>query len=655
MKFLDTIKNRHENFGARIFFLFTIFIFIISISFTSIFFHQQRKTLTENMSNEGMLLARLMAYNSKLGVFAESEGLLTEAVTGIFQHEEVLHVTILNADGKPLFEQSNKHSGKSSKVEIPDWNTKLGQIQRIATPSSFEGEDIFECWAPVVSTSSSMSAESLFIASHTPGKENTIGFIRIIIDKTPLKKKLDKLLLTSVLLALFFLLLGTGITYLIVRGITKPLNKLTEGIKSLELGGKFEPVLVETGDEIGRLAAAFNNMAESLQKRETEKEQLAEELRQAQKMEAIGTLAGGVAHDFNNILTAIIGFGTLLQRSLKTDNPFRVYVDQILTASDRATTLVQRLLAFGRKQIINPKPSNLNDIVRSIEKLLTRLISEDIEFRVILADYPIVSRVDSGQVDQILMNLVTNARDAMPNGGTLTISTGRDYLDGSSFGPAPQDKPGWYGWISVTDTGTGMDEKTCERVFDPFFTTKEVGKGTGLGLSMVYGIIKQHDGFIEVDSEQGMGTSFKLCLPLVESNEQLDSLETNAPPRGNRETILIAEDDKAVRKLSKHVLERNGYSVIEAIDGADAVKRFSEHQKKIDLVLLDVVMPKKNGQTAYEEMQTIQPDVRALFISGYTKDIINRKGILDEKINFIAKPVKPDELLSKVQEVLHPA
>jgi len=378
----------------------------------------------------------------------------------------------------------------------------------------------------------------------------------------------------------------------------------------------------------------------------------AEELRHAQKMEAIGTLAGGVAHDFNNILTAIIGFGTLLQRSLKDDNPYRIYVDQILSAADRATNLVKRLLIFGRKQVIAPQPTDLNDIVKGIEKLLHRLVSEDITFVTSLCREPLVCHVDTGQLDQILMNLVTNARDAMPDGGTLTVATGSDFLEEEFFGTMGKGKAGYYAILSVTDTGIGMDEETRERIFDPFFTTKEVGKGTGLGLSMVYGIVTQHEGFVTVDSEPGRGTAVRIYLPIVAAKAAALPPENKPSTQGNHETILIAEDDRDVRKLSKLVLERNGYTVIEAGDGAEAVRRFMENRERIDLVLLDVVMPKKNGQSVYEEILKVRPGMKALFISGYTQDIINRKGVVDEGINFIAKPVKPEELLAKIREVL---
>lgn len=652
MTIVSTLKTQRNSFGLRFFLFFTVFIVIISISFTALFFQQQRKALKENIAGEGMLLTKLLAHNVRLGVFAEDEELLKDAVEGILQHEGVLFVSVFTAEGKPLREQTNLDFKNNRQFRFPAWQNRLATIRKSTAPRVFEGQNIFEFWAPVFSSISYPSAESLYFIQNQAENQKIIGYVRIIVDKEPLNKKLDSLLLLSVGMAVTFLILSTFISYFIVRRITRPLNRLTEGIQSLESGKSFEPVLVETHDEIGRLAQAFNHMAETIRKREAEKEHLAEELRHAQKMEAIGTLAGGVAHDFNNILTAIVGFGTLLQRSLKQDNPYQVYVDQILNAAERATNLVKRLLAFGRKQVINPRPTDLNEIIKSIEKLLARLISEDIDFEINLFGAPLVCHVDSGQIDQILMNLVTNARDAMPDGGTLRITTDCVALDEQFFGQLERGKRGNYAIITVTDTGMGMDEETKDRVFDPFFTTKEVGKGTGLGLSMVYGIVKQHEGFVTVNSEHGKGTIFTIYLPLVADEVDREQQDIKIVGKGNRETILLAEDDKAVRKLTRHVLERNGYTVIESTDGADAVSLFRQNSEVIDLVLLDVVMPKKNGQLAYAEMKQHRPNIRALFISGYTQDIITKKGVLREGIKFISKPIKPDELLAKVHETL---
>jgi len=386
---------------------------------------------------------------------------------------------------------------------------------------------------------------------------------------------------------------------------------------------------------------------------EQEKGELEGRLRQAQKMEAIGQLAGGVAHDFNNILCALTGFASLLEMTIKPDDPARHHVEQILAAIDRATRLVNGLLAFSRKQIINVQLFDLNDIVRNIQHLLARLITEDIDLRFRLGEFPLNVLVDRGQIDQVLLNLAANARDAMPGGGVITIGTGTAQLPPRLLGYAGASPDDAYAVLSVGDTGTGIDALLTERIFEPYFTTKDVGKGTGLGLSVVYGIIKQHNGFITVDSEPGTGTVFRIYLPI--SRESARAREEARPVpedfRGS-ETLLVAEDDTSVRNLNRTVLETFGYRVIEARDGEEAVREFLLHRDEIRLVVMDVVMPKMNGREAYEEIRLSSPDTSVLFISGHTHDIIQNKGIVEGDINFLKKPFKPLDLAREIRGIL---
>ncbi len=384
----------------------------------------------------------------------------------------------------------------------------------------------------------------------------------------------------------------------------------------------------------------------------TEKKKLEEQLRQAQKMEAIGTLAGGVAHDFNNILTAIIGYGNIIKMKMSPDDPMMESIDQILSSSDRAASLTRGLLAFSRKQILNPSPVDLNTIVRSIDKLLLRIIGEDIELSTSLAGQNLIVMADVSQIEQILMNLATNARDAMPDGGTLSITTQRSDLNGEFAALHGFGTPGRYALIAVSDTGLGMDEETRDKIFEPFFTTKELGKGTGLGLAIVYGIVKQHNGNITVYSEPGKGTTFKIYLPLIAAELEQTRAEDDALPPGGQETILLAEDDEHVRGLARIVLEDFGYHVIEAADGQEAVDKYRERSSDIDLVILDVVMPKKSGREAYDVIKSITPSAAVLFTSGYTADIIHKKGIFEADLQFISKPISPSELLRKIRDIL---
>jgi PAS domain S-box-containing protein len=384
----------------------------------------------------------------------------------------------------------------------------------------------------------------------------------------------------------------------------------------------------------------------------TERKRLEQQLMQAQKMEAVGQLAGGIAHDFNNILTAIIGFGTLVKMETPKNDPMQSYITQILTSANRAANLTQALLAFSRKQIISPKPVDLNEIIRGVKSILSRIIGEDIELSIVLTDQDLIAMADSSQMEQVLMNFATNARDAMPNGGSLVISTNRVEVDNEFIKTHGYGKPGSYSIITIEDTGYGIDEETEKRIFEPFFTTKEVGKGTGLGLSMVYGIINQHGGHINLYSKPGIGTTFKIYLPLIQSKIEETEQTAFSILKGGDETVLIAEDDVQVRELTKEVLSGFGYKVIEAKDGADAVKVFNENKDEIQLLILDVVMPKMNGREAYDEIKNVRHKVKAIFISGYTADMIHKKGILEEGLNFLSKPILPDELLRKIREVL---
>ena len=383
----------------------------------------------------------------------------------------------------------------------------------------------------------------------------------------------------------------------------------------------------------------------------SEKKKLEEQFRQAQKMEAIGTLAGGVAHDFNNILAVIMGLGNLIQMSLDPDDRIRPYVDQIVLSSERAADLTQSLLAFSRKQKIALGPHQLNGIVASTASLLKRLLPEDVELRVELADDGGVAMLDVTQIDQVLMNLAANARDAMPGGGSLTIRTEKATIDETFRKINGFGKPGPYVRLSVSDTGIGMDEKTMVRIFDPFFTTKEVGKGTGLGLASVYGIVKQHEGYITVTTQLLKGTTFDIYLPLVD--EAIGkTTAARVEVKGGSETILVLEDDQDVKSMMTKMLSGQGYTTLEAANGDDAIRVFKKHRDTIGLVILDVVMPGRNGREVLDEMARIDPRVKAIFMSGYTGDIIIDKGVQKEGVDFLQKPLSVAKLLSKVREVL---
>lgn len=386
---------------------------------------------------------------------------------------------------------------------------------------------------------------------------------------------------------------------------------------------------------------------------EEEHRKLQEQLLHSQKMEAVGLLAGGVAHDFNNILTAIIGYANIIKMKMKNGDPLKSHLDQVLKASERGANLTQSLLAFSRKQLISPRPVDLNIIIRNVQKLLSRVITEDIELKVLLDESNLIIMADSGQMEQVLMNLATNAKDAMPYGGVLTIKTEKAAIDEEFTKQYGFGDMGEYALLSVMDTGIGMDEITRERVFEPFFTTKEVGRGTGLGLAMVYGAIKQNSGYIIASSEPERGATFNIYLPLIKTMAMKEETSQIVELiRGGTETVLIAEDDESLRELAASVLKEFGYTVIEAKDGHDALEKFNEHKDKVKLLIFDVIMPKMNGKDAYDEIRKSSPEIKVLFVSGYTSELVHKKGIIDSGLNFLPKPLLPNQLLKKTRDIL---
>lgn len=384
----------------------------------------------------------------------------------------------------------------------------------------------------------------------------------------------------------------------------------------------------------------------------TERKRLEEQLVQSQKMEAIGTLAGGIAHDFNNLLTAIIGYSQLVSGRLKEGDPMYKEIEEIRIAGMRAAGLTSQLLAFSRKQVLQPRVINLNTIVENISKMFTRVIGEDIELVISLQPKLGQIRADPGQMEQVIMNLAVNARDAMPHGGKLIIETSDVLLDEAYARLHFNVKPGPHVMLAVSDTGCGMDMETRSHIFDPFFTTKEKGKGTGLGLSTVYGIVKQSGGDIWVYSEPDRGTTFKLYLPRVERGVKQPYKELHeSRPRGT-ETVLLVEDEPQVRNLAALVLRDRGYEVLEASCGDEALRAARQHAGKIHLLLTDVVMPQMSGKELAEQVTNAISDIKVLFASGYTDDAIVHHGVLDADMNFIQKPFTPNSLATKVRQVL---
>ncbi len=384
----------------------------------------------------------------------------------------------------------------------------------------------------------------------------------------------------------------------------------------------------------------------------TERKQLEEQFFQAQKMEAVGQLAGGVAHDFNNLLQAIVGYGQMALEESEVNSSIRGELEEVMKAAGKATTLVRQLLAFSRKQVLQLENMILSDVVSDLAKMIQRVIGEHIAFNILSEPGLKSIHADKGQIEQILMNLCVNARDAMPDGGTLTIETANTELDEQFCESNTWAKPGRYVVLSVTDTGCGMDEETQRRIFEPFFTTKELGKGTGLGLSTIFGIARQHNGVIHVYSEVGVGTTFRIYLPMSEGTGDRRKKTVILPSPGGTETILLVDDDEGVRDVARRILEKVGYSVLMASDGQEAIRVFDEHTDEIDMALLDVVMPKLGGKAVFDHIQETRPEMPVLFASGYSLDAIHSGFVLDEGMQLIQKPYQINALMRRVRDML---
>jgi signal transduction histidine kinase/ActR/RegA family two-component response regulator len=462
--------------------------------------------------------------------------------------------------------------------------------------------------------------------------------------------ELNRLLIGLGVLAL---MTGSWLALIISDTFTRPLANLDRGVQALERGDFAYPLEARGGDEVAHVTRAFDQMRGTLQKNEAQKRQLEEELRQSQKMEALGRLAGGVAHDFNNLLTVIKGHSELIVERLPAKDPLLGSGQQIRKAADRAASLTRQMLAFSRRQALEPTVFDMNSLVADMYKLLKRLIHEDIEFTFRAGESLGRVKADTGQIEQVLLNLSVNGSDAMPRGGKLVIETKNVLVDAEYVAARPNVEPGHYVMLAVTDTGHGMTPETKARIFEPFFTTKESGKGTGLGLATVYGVVKQSGGFIWVDSTVGKGSRFEVYLPRVEQNVTPYPPEELAPPVRTHAagTVLLAEDEEGVRTLAYEFLTSAGYRVFVANDGARALEIAETLGEPIHVLVTDVVMPKMRGPELAKKLQSVRPDLKVVFMSGYLEQNEGGEDFTGSAA-FLQKPFSRDTLVRQVANAL---
>lgn len=637
-----------NSFSARAFLTISLLVLIGTLFFTVFFFFYQRDILTNKIINKGEILADILAYNAKLGVFTQNGDLLTSPISGVLNDRDVKSVDVFTVDGKCISSEN-----KARAVIAPDagqWDPNVvHELTNINPFICYKKDGNFNCWSRVSLDSVISEEEKAYFNVDKGNRSQLIGFVKVTMDGKPLRQSLIRLLYSSILIGFVLLVVGSIFAYFLSTKVTKPIAELAAHVRAFG-ENKYVEIPVVSDDEIGCLAEDINLMVNAIKKRESEAQELQDKLQHSSKMESLGTLAGGVAHDFNNILMAINGYASLLQQELVGQAELSNMAEQIQKAGEHAASLTRQLVAFSRKQDISPKTIHIDDSLRQLELMLSRLIPGNIYLHLCLNTSYAAIMMDPGQFGQILINLVTNASDAMPQGGTLRISSTIVSLT-EDYSKLYGINKGSYALITVSDTGVGIPFEIKHRIFDPFFTTKDVGKGTGLGLSLVYGIVKQNLGIIEVDSEINRGTTFSIYLPLsvpVQLNSH--SSETPVSLRGNQEMVLIAEDDPVVMGFLVKLLESNNYNVISAINGEEAIELYIKYKHSVRILLLDVVMPEKNGKEVFITINALDPSVKAIFISGYTNDVFNT----DEfgKNVFITKPVRSYEILSKLRSLL---
>ncbi|MDY7031238.1 MAG: ATP-binding protein [Thermodesulfobacteriota bacterium] len=652
----NLLKAYRENFGIRVFMIFSIFIFVISASFTAFFIYHQSRSLTENLIHKGKLMAGILAHNSRIGVFSENMDLLKNSIEGAFQQKEVIETSIFNSEGLLLtrrvrFEiQARERLVKESEGELQELSRKLSTLK---SPLYTEQKYYFVFLSPVLSTSLYSTEESLFFRN-PPSETDVkiIGYVRILVDRMSLNRQINTLLLKSTLIGFVFLMIGFSIIYIAVKGVTRPLDTLTESVKTLGKGENVEIVPVDSKDEIGKLAMAFNDMSQSLKEREFEKQRLEEQLRHAQKMEAIGTLAGGIAHDFNNILGGIMGYIELIAMDAPKGTSLEHNLNEMMKASRRAADMIKQILAFSRQDQKERSPIHIELIVREALRMLRASLPSTIEIHHdIKRDLPSVLS-DPTQIHQIMMNLCTNAAHAMrDNNGLLEVSLSKVNIDAATAAQHPDLTSREYMRLTVSDTGCGMEPATIERIFEPYFTTKRPGEGTGMGLAVVHGIVKDNEGAIFVHSEVEEGTTFQIFLPTTERVINEEPVEIEDVPTGN-ERILFVDDETALVDISQQMLGRFGYEVVTDTSSVEALAIFQADPYKFDLVITDMTMPKMTGAELAKRIMEIRPDMPIILCTGFSEIISEERAKGIGIREFVMKPMIGREMAKLIRNVL---
>jgi signal transduction histidine kinase len=636
----------------------TTFISIFMAFFLTLFiFHsyQQIHSIKSSFVREARILADVLSANSRLGILAGNEKLLKQEAQGFLSQSYVVGISVFNRDSL-LMSVTKRDEDLPRIANILQVKKRMSQGD--TPPYIYETDKLMEIWKPVYVSIGFKSAEEMVLGI-MPTKTRLAGWVALSLDKSEILKK-ERLYLLYFLVTLFICI---SLAYFFMHraalktvGAIDILCEHVDSFKNIENVEALQEIPMEGEDEAGRVAKLINEMIRVLKKRHEEKKKLETQLLNAQKLEAIGALAGGIAHDFNNVLASVMGSGDIVKYRISEGQEIDPkFVDAIITCSKRAREMIVELLKYARGKGMDRYPLKLNDQITMLKKMASGFLSDDIQINLELSEEDPVVVSNATQLHQVLLNMLTNAQDAMPKGGKLRIATGTAQIsEHVAKKKGEWVNPGRYGVIYIEDTGIGMDEEVMKNIFKPFFTTKGSEKGTGLGLYNCFKIVKEHGGFIDVESEKGKGTLFKIYIPLSDTKEVVVEKDEDSLadiPKGSG-TILVADDDPFVREVIKGILTEFGYEVILAVNGIDVINKFRDNMDKVDLVLMDIVMPYKHGKSAQEEIRKMKPEVKILFMSGYPDYVLAEKGISTDDIEYLQKPIRAATLIKKIQQVL---
>ena len=641
-----------ENFSVKFFLAFTVVMLAMSFLLASLFIHHQGNILWNHLSTQGRQVIDMLAYNSRLGVYSENQEMLEDVSSSALKQENVLAVVVYNQDREKLIVKT-KHPDPERIKQLLENGKEIDFEHTNQNSVWSETEDEIEYWAPVYSRSPYQDFLSAYLEDDQPGSgKDVIGSVSIILSKKDLNRQMNFLFLISASIAVLFWISGSFLMFVVVKGITNPLYQLTEAVHRMGETGYLQNLDFDTKDEIGKLARAFNEMSTAIKQREMEKSGLEEQLRQAQKMEAIGTLAGGIAHDFNNILGAIHGFSELGLLEAKEGSLIYEKLKEIDFATNRAADLVTQILTFSRQKDELQSPILISTITKEVLKLLSPSVPPNVQVsQDIDPDCGLVLS-NAASIHQIIMNLCSNALYAMKEtGGTLKVILQDVDLKNDASAHNLGHYAGQYQKLTVTDEGKGISEDIMEHIFDPFFTTK-AGEGTGMGLSVVHGIVKKHNGFIHVDSTPGKGSAFHIYLPLVdlEAVVQVPKIEEKLPTGSG--LILLVEDDAQLITSTGGVLETLGYHIEKRTKSKEALEFFKHNFKHIDLVITDLAMPELNGVGLASKIHNICPGFPIILTTGYSEMMDEKKALSMGFKGFLLKPIKRRTLAYIIKDVL---